>query len=246
MDLGHSGIPFNRHQPYGAVYFDKQGFFYASNNSYGDIYRIDVCDEPNTPFDSSHTVLFTLGASSSGNDGARCTRAGLYVELGDAPMSYHTILDSNGARHLIEGYDEINHTADMYFGSSVDHDLDGQPHPIADSSADDDGISSIGVIGTNGVPIVIPSYTLSASFHNTSGKDAHLGAWLDWNGDGRFEVSEGLVMTVPASTTMDTVDFVWNNMTFVPTTGTHSFARIRIAQDSISTADFRDLSSVEK
>ncbi len=237
-DLGHSGIPYDRHQPYGATYFDKDGFFYASNNTYGDIYRIDVRNEPTVPFDSSTTVLFTSGPSSSGNDGARCTRAGLFLDLGDAPLTYATLLDSNGARHLIIDFDESNVTSNLYFGASVDDDIDGFFHPTADSSADDDGITAIDVIGTNGSPTVIPTYTLTATFNNISGEDAHFGAWLDWNGDGKFEDSEGVVLTVPGTTTTGTVDFTWNNMTFVPN-GSNSFARIRISTDSMFTSDYK-------
>ncbi len=58
VNLGVSGAPAGSH--YGAVYFDVSGFFYASNNNTGNIYRIDLRTVPGTNYDETKTVLFSL------------------------------------------------------------------------------------------------------------------------------------------------------------------------------------------
>lgn len=93
---------------FGAVYFDVEGNFYISRNSDGHIFRIDVSSA------SPSAEFFAFGPSSSNNDGARCAMAPIIspestVDFGDAPESYGTSLDSNGARHEI--------VADFHLGS---------------------------------------------------------------------------------------------------------------------------------
>jgi len=90
-NVGESGT-------FGAVYFDVDGNLYISRNTDGYIFRIDVSDvEPYAEF-------FAYGPSSGNNDGARCALAPIVsedsnVDFGDAPDSYGTSIDSNGARH---------------------------------------------------------------------------------------------------------------------------------------------------
>lgn len=101
---------------FGAVYFDGNGDFYISRNDDGYIFRIDVDAE--TPA----ALFFAFGPSSSTNDGARCASANLVdenstVDFGDAPDSYGTSLDNNGARHEI--------SPDIYLGDNTGGEQDG-------------------------------------------------------------------------------------------------------------------------
>ncbi len=108
-NVGQSGT-------FGAVYFDSDGRFYISRNTDGHIFRIDLADP------SPSAEFFAFGPSSSNNDGARCALADIIneestVDFGDAPDSYGTSLDNNGARH------EINEA--IYLGDNVGGDDDG-------------------------------------------------------------------------------------------------------------------------
>ncbi len=60
--------------PYGAVFFDGSGDFYASENSTGHIYRIRSVQDLNAG-DYIGSTLFAYGPSSSNNDGAKCASA---------------------------------------------------------------------------------------------------------------------------------------------------------------------------
>ncbi len=101
---------------FGAAYFDEKGTLYISRNSDGHIYRIKVTEaNPSAEF-------FAAGPLSSKNDGARCGIASLIgeestIDFGDAPDSYGTSLDNNGARH--------NMTDSLYLGVSVGGDDNG-------------------------------------------------------------------------------------------------------------------------
>ncbi len=108
-DVGQSGT-------FGAVYFDVSGQFYISRNSDGYIFRINVnASSPTAEF-------FAFGPSSGNNDGARCAAAPIIseestVDFGDAPDSYGTSIESNGARHEI--------SEDLFLGDAAGGSDDG-------------------------------------------------------------------------------------------------------------------------
>lgn len=108
-NVGVSGV-------FGASYFDEQGTLYISRNADGYIFRIDVLAE------SPRAEFFANGPQSSQNDGARCAVATLVseqstIDFGDAPDSYGTTLENNGARHRI--------SEDLYLGVSAGGDDNG-------------------------------------------------------------------------------------------------------------------------
>ena len=101
---------------FGAVYFDVDHQLYISRNSDGHIFRIDV--DQATPI----AEFFAFGPASSNNDGARCALAPIIseastVDFGDAPDSYGTTIESNGARHEI--------SPDLYLGENSGGEDDG-------------------------------------------------------------------------------------------------------------------------
>ncbi len=67
---------------YGAMYVDQpNNYIYTSHNGTGAIYRIDI--------GTGEVVEFVpSGEGVSQNDGARCARAPLNVDYGDAPQGY--------------------------------------------------------------------------------------------------------------------------------------------------------------
>ena len=100
---------------FGAVYFDADGKLYISRNKDGYIYRVDIDADTEAEF-------FAHGPSSSNNDGARCAAAAIIsetssVDFGDAPESYGSSIENNGARHEISD--------DLYLGDSASGSNDG-------------------------------------------------------------------------------------------------------------------------
>ncbi len=163
---------------FGAVYFDVDGNLYYSRNSDGNIFRLNPTDSTPTP------ELYAYGPKSSQNDGARCALAPAIdpnvptTDFGDAPDSYGTLFDNNGARHSITGNS-------LTLGATRDAEADAYVFPIADDDVDtgnDDGIQFI-------TPLVAGEVAMINVTANGAGI---LSAWFDWNGDGDFDSGEGL------------------------------------------------------
>ncbi len=125
-------------------------------------------------------------------------------DYGDLPESgngaFATTLANNGAWHWV--------TPDLYLGSCVDAESDGQPSPragVGNSGGDDgnvgfDTVGSCAVAG-NDEDGLLSNITpappggqacFQVAAHNETGQDARLYVWIDWNGDGQFQSSEQL------------------------------------------------------
>ncbi|WP_114786711.1 LruC domain-containing protein [Vibrio tetraodonis] len=164
---------------FGAVYFDVDGNFYASNNSNGYVFKVSINGT------SSSAEFFTYGPSSSSNDGARCALAPVepteYTDFGDAPDSYQTTFAESGARHGM---------SDLKLGSVIDGETDGSPYPLSDDSSDgiddDDGIQFP-------VPIQVGQTSKIIATASGTNDDSVLNAWIDFDRDGVFESSEKII-----------------------------------------------------
>lgn len=93
-------------------------------------------------------------------------------DFGDAPDSqYHTLLASQGARHLI--------VPGFYIGKKIDAELNGQPHKNAarddiDETDDEDGVAFTGPLHPGAKALI----------EITASCPGFLNAWMDFNGDG--------------------------------------------------------------
>ena len=174
-DLGVVVVSSGSKFTFGAQFFDPNGILYLSNNSDGKIYRLNVNDS------NPVADIFAYGPSSSSNDGARCALAevpvGENVDFGDAPDTYGTYMESNGARHSI--------IDDFYLGSTVDGEANGYPMPLSDDDSDgmddEDGISFPTGFEIGESAVILATVTGSGGFLN---------AWFDWNKDGVFDSDE--------------------------------------------------------
>jgi len=175
---------------FGAMYFDKNGYFYLSRNQDGKIYRIDLSSltlattqQQLGELDVS-AIKFADGPNSNQNDGARCASAPLIdedipstIDFGDAPSTYGTLLSDNGARHQLDNV--------TYLGlAPPDGDYDGYQGADSDDTTiangesydDEDGVNFVTAL-EGGLDSVISVYASSAGT---------LSAWFDWNRDGDF------------------------------------------------------------
>ncbi|MEZ5056993.1 MAG: SdrD B-like domain-containing protein [Saprospiraceae bacterium] len=121
------------------------------------------------------------------------------LDYGDLPDTYGTTDGSNGPTHVV--------TPDLYLGSCIDAESDGQPDPMAGfmSGGDDNntGGNTEGACATAGddedgirfVTPLIPGYQacIEVTAHNSTGFDGVLQGWMDFNGNGTFETGEEMV-----------------------------------------------------
>ncbi|HLP93964.1 MAG TPA: SdrD B-like domain-containing protein [Saprospiraceae bacterium] len=141
-------------------------------------------------------IAFTSGVSGETNHTLDFGLIG--TDYGDAPNTYGTTEGSNGAWHWIR--------TDLKLGACVDGETDGQPEPMAGLMAGGDdnnaGLGGVENCGGNGddengivfnTPMIPGSQAcITINAMNMTGSNAHLQAWVDFNGNGIFEISETL------------------------------------------------------
>jgi uncharacterized repeat protein (TIGR01451 family) len=119
-------------------------------------------------------------------------------DYGDLPDTYLTTNTENGPSHML--------SQNLYLGTYVDAEADGQPENMAGRMIDGDdnltGIFSYGISpdgdDEDGVTLLTPlipgnTACLEVTTHyddGGSGDKAYLTAWMDWNGSGTFEAGE--------------------------------------------------------
>lgn len=181
-NVGEDGV-------FGAVYFDVTGNLYISRNNDGNIFRV------NTNWDYPVAEFFAYGPSSSNNDGARCALAPIIsqedptTDFGDAPDSYGTSINNNGARHDIE-------EGILFLGEIVE----SEPNAYADNGSgvdDNDGIDFVTGVAAGTAALV----------DITSSAEGFVNAWLDSDKDGEFDVDEQIIMAEPVTSGSNVVAY---------------------------------------
>jgi hypothetical protein len=147
------------------------------------------------------------------------------MDFGDAPASY----DPNP---LSPAAHEINPA--LYLGANYDREwvTKGQNVLAADDNFDD-GLSYTQIFN----PLFF-NYLTQATVFNNTGSNATVCAWLDYDGDGVYEASEGINVTVGSSPAPQQVYLYWPLIVSPLTHGSYTYLRIRItsAADGMTTA----------
>ncbi len=163
-------------------------------------------------------------------------------DWGDAPdPGYPTLLANNGPRHGLDNQ--------LFLGSCVDDDADGQGNAAA--NGDDSGIADTATYGTCATAsddedsLTVPTLndtqvapTVTITTFNTTGADATVACWIDYNGNGSFDnATERGVATVGNGTSSVVVTMPNVPNTANANTGGTSYMRCRIASNSADIAD---------
>jgi hypothetical protein len=158
---------------------------------------------------------------------------------GDAPNTYPTLVASGGPSHgVLPG---------LQLGSCVDSESDGIPATAGNPANGDNAAAAVGLAGSCGVSgnedanPVLTGYNGSGTHTvtnipvvNTTGSNAFLVGYIDWNGDGDFgDTGERSATDTIASSTSSTPVMRSLNWTSVPATPTSSvsYARFRLSTD---------------
>ncbi len=164
-------------------------------------------------------------------------------DYGDAPDTYGTDKTNSGTEGI--GASEIVSTTILLGTNATDVDTpDGLPvsntnladgHPSVNADGDDilttddeDAVTSFNTLVNNAT-----DYTVTIKAKNTSGANAYLGGWIDFNRDGKFTASEGVVQTIPTGTNGN-VNINWTGLSGL-VAGT-TYARFRINNNPLTTS----------
>jgi len=133
-----------------------------------------VCDGfDSTPDLANNSVAIALEPGETGT----CVFTNiLYLDFGDAPDTYKTLLASDGARHFVDG---------PVLGYLVDDEWDGLPTALADGDDKDWVSDEDGVSFPTAAPLTIGANAqVGVVLSQPGGK---LDAWIDFNGNGSFD-----------------------------------------------------------
>ncbi len=146
------------------------------------------------------------------------------LDFGDLPEVYGTRLE-NGARHP---------AGNLFLGSSIDTELDGQPS----DDALGDGADEDGVVLTSGLLVASSTATLTVT---SSLHGGYLQAWMDFNNNGIFESSEQVIIN-------DLLEAGTNTITFETPSSFGSsvvYARFRLGEFGLGSTGLALVGEVE-
>ncbi len=198
-----------------------------------------VDGDGNTADTGGDPLAWTLDVADATAYACTVTNTPTFYDFGDAPDSYGTTLDNDGARHLIPGYDPDEHTAPVMLGDHIDAETDGQPGANADGDDtngvdDEDGVTFNADLGYS-QPAVLTGVDPNSlqPLENTltvnASADGFVSVWVDWNQDGDFDDAGELVANAEAVTAGN------NEVTFTQQDNTddiYTYARVRYSTDA--------------
>ena len=138
-------------------------------------------------------------------------------DFGDAPASYGTMLNDNGARHL------INNNLMLLGSLDCSADDDGKCSELADG---DDGETAVGF--PYKLTTAKTQFRATVNVLNTSGANAMLSGWIDFNRNGVFEAKER-AQAVVAPDARNLV-LTWQGLSGL--TAGRTYARFRVATNA--------------
>lgn len=156
------------------------------------------------------------------------TKTTILLDYGDAPVSYDDTADNNPARHEI--------ASNLYLGS-IAPDAEAAPQNSPNADGDDNATSPnvddedafTNLPNVNATATATGNYSLNVPITNTSGGNAKLHGWIDFNKNGKFESGEYQSADV---TNTSPVNLTWA----VPagTTPGNTHARFRLTSDTLT------------
>ena len=107
------------------------------------------------------------------------------LDFSDAPDTYHTVLASDGARHVV--------VPGFSLGATIDNETNGQPTAGATGDgADEDGV----IFPAGSILKTCVANSLTINLTNTAAQTTpKLDAWIDFDGDGHFDDPRDRVAT---------------------------------------------------
>jgi hypothetical protein len=140
-------------------------------------------------------------------------------DFGDAPASYDPIAN-NKATH--------EQDCNLRLGPTYDREWDKTPSANATGDgSDEDGIGTPTILLPG-----IQNYVQDVKVYNNTGTNATVVAWLDYNGNGVFDPSEGVSKSVPTNAAMQTITLQWTSINVPLLVGSHTFLRVRVTSSA--------------
>jgi hypothetical protein len=148
-------------------------------------------------------------------------------DFGDAPATYDAVALSPAANQ------KACNNSTLRIGSAWGDEWSKITSSDASGDDEEDGITTVTIMVSDGVAY---NHVQDVVVYNNTGATAYLGGWLDYDADGVFEASEGVIITVPSSALPQTISLAWNGIT-IATNTPNSFLRVRLYSGVLTTSD---------
>ena len=194
----------------------------------GSIYRISnsvaLYNENGTIGSLTPVTLTSCSPTWAGSAGDASDPFKPKCDFGDAPATYDPIALSPAVhqKHCNNDILRLGGAWDREWSKNTSVDATGD-------ATDEDGIGSVTILNSSGVaynhvqPVVVT---------NNTGVPATLGAWLDYNFNGVFDPSEGVIVTVPSTPSgTQNINLAWMGLN-IPIGSPGTFLRIRLVSGS--------------
>jgi hypothetical protein len=145
-------------------------------------------------------------------------------DFGDAPASYDPVALSPAVhqKHCNNSTLMIGSVWDREWSKNVSANASGD-------GTDEDGIGTVTILNSNNV---VYNHVQNVTVTNNTGAAATLGGWLDYNVNGVFDASEGVIVSVPSTGSgTQVVTLSWLGLR-IPNGTANTFLRIRLVLGS--------------
>lgn len=173
----------------------------------------------NGTFGSITPIVAITGGPWPGGNGDASENFRPQVDFGDAPATY----DPNPVSPAAHAQD-----VNLRLGAGFSKEWITRGQNLAADDTNDDGLPG-------GAGIFSPAYgnyLTQVNVFNNTGANATVAAWLDYNGNGLFDASEGITVTVATNTSTQSVYLYWPSAPSSLVNGTYTYLRIRVTYAS--------------
>jgi CRISPR/Cas system-associated endoribonuclease Cas2 len=170
----------------------------------------------NGTFAVNTNITVISGAAWPGGAGDASDPFRPKCDLGDAPASY----DPNPVSPAVH-----ERTDSIRLGNTWDNEF--VKKGITSTEDADDGLAYVPIFNPN-----YGNYLTQVYVYNNSGSNATVCAWLDYNGNGVFDASEGITTTVSSSTSSQLIWLYWPSTPSSLPFGSYTYLRVRVTSAS--------------
>jgi hypothetical protein len=145
-------------------------------------------------------------------------------DFGDAPSSY----DPDPLTPAMHEKDTA-----LHLGPAETIEWDKTSSLLANADANDDGLPFVQILTNSG------NYFTDLDVYNNSGSNATVCAWVDFNGNGIFDATEGITKTLASSPKTQRIQLFWTGVSTTLSNNSYTYLRIRVtsASNGMSTAN---------
>jgi hypothetical protein len=114
----------------------------------------------------------------------------------------------------------------LHLGAAETIEWDKTSSAFANADANEDGLPFVQILTSSG------NYYTDLDVYNNSGSNATVCAWVDFDGNGIFDLTEGITKTISSSPATQRIQLFWTGVTSTLSNNSYTYLRVRITSAS--------------